>query len=339
MDLKKSIPVSSSEMAALQKKIRIFLEDGVPIKHRQISSYQVLNGGKQIRPILTILMAKLLGGSFGMILPAAAGIEVLHNYTLVIDDIIDRSTTRRGQKTTWAKFGSSYTLSALMNYSGALLDSASQSPEAGKIASVLANALKVVSQGEIDDILMETIPRLEPYEKIVGRPTQVSKKMYLQMIDRKTASLFEACSEAAAVVTRATRSQRLKVNKYAKNFGRSFQVADDVLDVFGDSNFGKKIGKDLEEGKRGNIVVLFALESLKKKDASKLLAILKNPSLTTSEINDGISLIRTTDARQRAIRMGQEFVKLAKGSLKTFPSGPYKRALEDLGDFSIFRDR
>ena len=177
----------------LDPKIKEVLDVDIDKKFWKIINYQIETGGKRHIPALTILSCLCCGGTKTEALYPAAGIEILHNLTLILDDIIDDSVLRRGKPTVWAKYGQSIALCITASYGSALLQAANCSSDPKKISELYAGALKkVMIEGEIMDILFEQSGRENEKYVIENRYKKVTLPDYLDMAGKKTGVLFQA---------------------------------------------------------------------------------------------------------------------------------------------------
>ncbi|HDZ54614.1 MAG TPA: isopentenyl-diphosphate Delta-isomerase [Candidatus Nealsonbacteria bacterium] len=316
------------------------LVSNVDKKFKKIVSYQISTGGKRLRPALAIISCKMLGGKLKDVLYPAASLEILHNMTLIVDDIIDNSNLRRGKPTTWAKFGKSIAECIGVNYSAAIFQTTGKSKKSALISELLAKTLKIVMGGEILDILFEKSGRENELYVVKNRYRKITEKDYFKMIGEKTASLFRTCCELGGIVAGAKKKETEALKKYGFNFGMAFQIQDDILDIFGkEKSFGKKVGKDIEERKGGNIVILLSLKELNTAGKNKLFKIIKKNRINKKDVKKAIQLIRETNSRQKAYRLGKKFVQKAKDSLDILPKNEWNTTLKKLADFILEREK
>lgn len=202
----------------------------------QIGQYIISAGGKRLRPIITILAGKALGYTEDPLFSLAAMVEFIHTSTLLHDDVVDESDLRRGRKTANNLFGNAaavlvgdflYTRAfQLMVGSGSL-----------RILEVMAEATNIIAEGEVMQLMN------------IGN-IDVTEEQYLQVIEYKTAKLFQAAAQVGAILAKATEQQELALKYYGTYLGSAFQIIDDVLDYAGDvETIGKNVGDDLAEGK------------------------------------------------------------------------------------------
>ena len=324
----------------IESPIKNILLAGIDKKFQKIISYQILTGGKRLRSALSIICCKMLGGKLKDILYPAAGLELLHNYTLIIDDIIDNSTLRRGKPTIWFKFGKSAAECVGIDYSAAIFQAAAKSKNPVFVSELLAKTLKTVVDGEFLDILFEQAEKSnEPYIT-ENRYQKITKRDYFDMIRKKTAILFQTSCELGGIAVSAKKEEIAALKNYGFNFGMAFQIQDDILDIFGEKkSFGKTIGKDIEEQKGGNIVTLLSLEELNLKDKKRFLKILKKKKMKRKDIKEAMKFIQKTNSHQKASLLGKQFAEKAKKSLESLPKNQWNEILRTLADFVLNREK
>ncbi len=320
--------------------IKKILCSNVNKETKKIINYQVEIGGKRLRPSLGILVCLACKGRIKDIVYPAAGLEILHENSLIIDDIIDHSLKRRGKPTCWKKFGRSVAECLSLDYSAAIFESVKHSEKPLLISAIFSKTIKVLIDGEILDILFEQSGRENERYITKHRYKKIDKKDYFRMIKGKTAALAMACCEIGAISASAAPKKIEALKKYGENLGIGFQIADDILDVFADERkFGKKIGKDIEERKLGNIVIYLALQELSLETKRELLSILRKKQIRDKDIKKAISIIKKTKAREKAIGLAETYIKKAKKNLKVLPQNKWTKILEELADFVITRDK
>ncbi len=320
--------------------IQELLESYTDKKFHELINYQISTGGKRFRPALTIISSKLFGGKIKNVLYPAAGLEILHNCTLIVDDIIDHSQLRRGKPTTWFKFGKSIAECMGLDYLAAALEGANRSKKPAVISEIFVKTLKTILNGEILDILFEQRGREEEPYIVKNRYHRITNQKYYEMIGKKTAVLAQSCCEVGGICAGASNKQLEALKNYGFNLGIAFQIRDDILDIFGEEKkFGKKIGKDIEERKLGNIVILSALNELSKSEKEKILKIIRKKEIKNKDIKEAIKLIKKTNSYQETCYLAENFVEKAKESLKLLPENKWNKMLENLADFVIQREK
>ena len=319
------------------EKLLVFNTDK---KFQPIIKYQASTGGKRLRPAMSIISCLMLGGELKGIIYPAAGLEILHNYSLIIDDMIDNSRLRRGKPTAWFKFGSSIAQCVGVYYAASVFLAANKSKKPTLISEVLARTIKTVFDGEILDILFERSGREDEPYVVKNRYREITEKDYFEMISKKTAVLFKASCEVGGICAGGRNKQLEALRKYGFHYGMTFQITDDILDIFGEEHkFQKKIGKDIEERKEGNAVILCALKELSPVDRKKLLGILRRGKISKGDIREAMELINKTNSREKAYNMAERFAKKAKDALAVLPQNKWNDILATLVDFTLKREK
>ncbi|MFQ6063891.1 MAG: polyprenyl synthetase family protein [Candidatus Bathyarchaeia archaeon] len=303
----------------------------------KIAEHQVVSGGKRARPAMTILCCEAVGGDIKVAIPAAAGIELIHNYTLIFDDVIDHSDLRRGYPTVRALYGDVMSFLVGMHYREAIFEAVRRSVRSRRIEMLLSWTIRRIIEGERLDVLFEQAGRDSEYiSRMMYR--DISEDDYLRMIEAKTAVLFEAACEAGGIVGGGKPTQIDALSRYGLSCGVAFQIQDDILDVVGETErLGKEAGKDIREHKLGNITVLYSLEELSKNSRDKLLMMLSSPELSDSQVSEAVEIVLSTNALKRAEETSREYIAKAKSGLKVLPESEAKSMLMSVADFVVER--
>jgi geranylgeranyl diphosphate synthase type I len=321
--------------------IKDILQKDVEDVNAELAFYQCSVGGKRLRPAMVILSGQVFGADVKDLLRPAASIEILHNSTLIIDDIIDHSETRRDQPTCWSKYGKSIAECASLTYTASVFGGLFDAKNSSKLIELYSRALKVIVDGEIKDILFERSGRDDEPYIVENRFKTITTDDYFKMINQKTAVLLEASCEAGAIVADATDEQVAWMGCYGFNLGMAFQIRDDILDIFGDEKeFGKKIGKDIIEKKMGNFVILTAIEKLSAGDKKALLEYLEGPKkITDDDVKVITSLIEKTDAKNVAEEIATSYIKAALDALNKMPQNEFNDTLAELAEYIVSRKK
>lgn len=289
---------------------------------RETSEHLLKAGGKRLRPAFVILSAKLFDYHREKVIPLAAAVELIHMASLVHDDVIDASSTRRGNVTVNAKWGD-----AIAIYSGnyllakALILVSKYASE--EIARLLADVCLRMCEGEIEQI------------ETSGKITQ-GLRVYLRRIKRKTALLFSVCCFTGALAGGAPLDLAYRLRRFGYYLGMAFQIADDVLDFEGTEKVcGKPVGSDLRQGII-TLPVYFALKSPETR--SRLVRILEKEDKRESEWEEAMSLVRRSGSLDLARLWGKMYAEKARRELVALPELPPRRLLAVLTDFVIKRD-
>src|SRR5450759_2702457 len=202
---------------AVEPVIKKLLTQGVEESTSDLVFYQCKLGGKRIRPALVVLSGQVFGGELEGLLYPAASVEILHNSTLIIDDIIDHSDVRRDQPTTWKKYGKSIAECVAFDYLAAVFAGISNVNNGAKLVDLYSKTLKVIIDGEIKDILFERSGREDEDFVVNNRYKTISKDDYFKMISQKTAVLLQACCKAGAIFANASDSQVEQMGDFGYN--------------------------------------------------------------------------------------------------------------------------
>lgn len=280
----------------------------------------IRSGGKRIRPKLIFIICKMLNYSGKDKINVAAAVEFIHNATLLHDDVLDESDARHGIETTNKIWGNK--LSILVG--DLLLTMAFRwLIECGNlnILSVLSEASNSLVNGEIKQ--MST--RFDP---------QTMRENYFYVIEKKTASLFSACCEAASILSGATDNEVAKLKDFGFNFGIAFQIIDDVLDyIANQSTSGKQTGKDFLDG-RATLPVIIAYEQGSREEQEFWQ---KSFSSNEHNFDQALHYITKHNAIELSIEKAKHYVNIAQNNISTFADSLYKNILIDFLNASIER--
>jgi len=321
--------------------IKELLTRDVEKQNAEIAFYQCSVGGKRIRPAMVVVSGQIFGGKTGDLIYPAASIEILHNATLITDDIIDHSFSRRDQPTTWNKYGKSIAECASLVYMASAFSGLSHAINSSKLIDLYAKTLKIIIDGEIKDILFERSGREDEDFVTKNRYKTITDKDYFEMIGQKTAILLETSCKTGAICADASEKQIETIGKFGFNLGMAFQIQDDILDIFGDEKeFGKKIGKDIIEKKMGNFVILSAIKRLKAADKKVILDLLEGlKEATDQDVAKVTALIEKTDAKKSAEIVANSYIQNALASLKQLPQNEHNETLSELAQYIIHRKK
>jgi octaprenyl-diphosphate synthase len=287
----------------------------------QVSEYIINSGGKRVRPLITLLVAKALKYSGKDHIQTAAIIEFIHTATLLHDDVVDESKRRRGQDTANIIFGNQ--ASVLIGdflYSRAFqmmvkLDEM-------KVLRVLADTTNTIATGEV----MQLINIHDP---------NIDEENYTQVIYRKTACLFEASGHAAAILANSDEKERLAMIEYGKQLGIAFQLIDDALDYSASSEIlGKNLGDDLAEGKP-TLPIIYAIKNSSQTEKNIIQKAIENGDLTKLSIIQEI--IKSTGAIKYTVMRAQQAADRAIKASSMLPESSYKEALISIANFAVQR--
>lgn len=299
------------------------------LQHTDGTLSQVLDhirqrGGKRMRPILTLLMAKNFGEVSLVTQNAAVGLELLHTASLVHDDVVDESQERRGQASVNASYNNKvavlvgdYILStALLRVAYTLND---------RIIQSLAELGRTLSKGEI----------LQLNNFIEGG---ISEEVYYTVIQQKTASLFATCAEIGAISAHASADEIASATEFGNAVGMIFQIRDDIFDYFDSKEIGKPTGNDMAEGKL-TLPAIYALHQTNDAEMMKIAKKVKNHSVNTEEIAQLVAFSKAHGGIEYAVEKMNEHHQNAQVFIEKHVKSPeISVALKAYLDYVIQRN-
>ena len=288
-----------------------------------------------MRAAIVLLSCEAAGGHADRALKPAAVIELIHNYSLVMDDLIDRGEIRRGRPTVRVVQGDSVALLVAMFYREVLDDLISECVATNHVRRISVRAMKEIIDGERLDLLFEQAGRKDPY-LIKNRISKPSFSLYLNMIGKKTAALFKAAGQIGGYAASASPTVVSALGSFGWKAGIAFQVMDDVLDICGDET-GKQRAKDIVEHKMGNAAVLVAMRFLSKKDGSELREILRSEKVSAKMVDRARKLVNETPAESVCHEIAGKYLSQAKNHLSVLRDTKSKSDLARLADLVIER--
>ena len=311
------------------------LSRGAPSEFRPALSYHFEVAGKRMRAAMVVLSCAAAGGRVERAIKPAAVVEMIHNYSLVMDDLIDRGEVRRGRPTVRVVMGDSIALLVAMFYREVLDDLIEDLPANRNVRKVAVKTMKEIIDGERLDLLLEQAGRTDPY-LIKNRISNPTFKTYLDMVGKKTASLFKAAGQIGAYAANAETRIVNALGTYGWKAGLAFQVMDDFLDICGEKT-GKQQAKDIIEHKLGNAAILIALRFLSRKDREELKKIVGSERVSTQMLKKARSMVNKTPAERECREIAMKYLEDAEASLSVLKPSPFKDALSDLADQVVAR--
>ncbi len=310
-----------SELELMNKILVDRLDSNVDLIS-QMSQYIINSGGKRIRPLLLLICAKATEYDGDYHYSMAVVIELIHTATLLHDDVVDQSATRRGQETANELWGNAPSvLVGDFLYSRAF--EIMVEPNSMEIMRILSKATNQISEGEVLQLLNI-------------KNANVTQAEYFKVIERKTACLFKAACEIAGILSSADQKVINAMGSFGMHLGNAFQIIDDTLDYESDSNIiGKEIGDDLSEGKV-TLPMIYALEKTKKVENKILKDAIKNAD--ASHIDQIVEILLNVDAFQYSRDIAKIESNMALEYIDYLPDSKYKTALKLLCELSLERN-
>lgn len=313
--------LTAADMQAVDQVIRTRLHSDV-VLIRQVAEYIISAGGKRLRPVMTLLAGRAMGYDGPHLHTLAAMIEFIHTATLLHDDVVDESDMRRGRETANAMFGNAasvlvgdflYTRAFQMMVSSGNM----------RILEVMADATNIIAEGEVLQLLN------------IG-DTDLSEAQYLQVIQYKTAKLFEAATRVGALISAATPEQEQALADYGMHLGTAFQIIDDVLDYSGDAaTIGKSLGDDLAEGKV-TLPLIYTMRNGSAEAAQTVREALQ--ACNRERFTDVMNAVQSCGALDYARQQAEQAAERAVQALAQLPDSDYKQAMAELALLSVQRN-
>ena len=312
-----------SKLDEVTLRIKYKLSSEINLIHK-MTEYHVKSGGKRISPLLTLASAKLCGYENGnRDTNLAACIELIHNATLLHDDVIDNSKLRRGVKTANSIWGNQssilvgdYLFSRCFEM---MVEDGSQ-----EILKLLSSTSSRIAQGEV--------LQLEHKGEV-----DLLEETYFNIINMKTAALFAAAAKVGACLGNKNKKEKDALESYGKNLGLAFQIADDALDYFSTKTiFGKEIGKDFYEGKT-TMPLIIIFQRANNEERNFLKEIFKKNSRNEDDFSETLALINKYKAVEASFKRAEHFVNVSYDSLGIFQYSEEKKILQNLTEFSLNR--
>lgn len=301
---------------------------GNPHELYSAASHLIVSGGKRLRPYMVMKSCEMLGGKTKNAINAASAIEMVHNFTLVHDDIMDNDEMRHGVTTVHKKFGMPIAILAgdvLFSKAYQVVSSTNlPSNSVIELVSRLAKSCVDVCEGQLLDISMANSEKIP------------SQSQYIKMIEKKTAALFEVSCAMGAICANAKRKDVSNLSSFGKNLGIAFQITDDLIGVLGDPKITKKpVGNDLREGKK-SLPILLAINRAKGENKEIILKTFSNSFATQDDIEKALKIIRRLKIEKTVRHQAQSYAQRAKKSLQSY-SGSAKKDLLVLLSFVVKR--
>lgn len=321
MDINSIQAMTADDMQAVNNLMYEQLKSDVALVN-QLGLYIVNSGGKRIRPMLSLLAARALGYEGQMHIRLAAIVEFIHTATLLHDDVVDESLLRRGNPTANAEFGNA--ASVLV---GDFIYTRAFQLMVGfnkmQIMEVFADATNVIAEGEVLQLMNCNDP-------------DTTEQSYMQVIYSKTAKLFEAATQLAAIMTEQDQQTERNMQLYGMHLGTAFQLIDDVLDYSANqAELGKSIGDDLAEGKP-TLPLILAMKNGTAEQAELIRAAIEKRE-ERDYLADVMAILTQTNALALTVERAKEEANKAIEYLADIPESVYKQALISLARLSVER--
>jgi geranylgeranyl pyrophosphate synthase len=312
------------DLAKVEGQIKSVTKVDSPVL-AELLEHSLKEGGKRIRPVLTLLSAKFYDYNLDLLLPMATSVELMHTATLVHDDAIDDSAVRRGRPTVNSLWGEDRAV-LLGDYLFARAGEFAALTGNLRVIRLFAQTLQIISSGEID----QTFDAFK---------LEQSRERYFKRIASKTASLFSLATESGAILSQAPEEQVKVLREYGYNLGIAFQIVDDTLDFVGtEEEMGKPVGSDLAQG----TLTLPAMLSLERyPDENPVTELFRNRDMAEGDkkkkIKEAIEMVAEPQIIKQCYEVASDYCDEACRHLVKLPDNPSRQALKDIAALVLSR--
>ena len=290
----------------------------------EIAHHLIDSGGKRFRPLLLLICARLCGYHGEDRFPMATVMEYIHTATLLHDDVIDEAVIRRGKDSANKVFGNSVSILVgdFLCFKAFMLMSATRNNDIFMLVSQMGN---IMSEGEV-------------FQLTKCGDVHMTEAEYLSIIEKKTAVLISAACAVGAILGKATKEKIEALAVFGMNAGMAFQITDDVLDYTArGGDFGKLIGKDLEEGKI-TLPLIFALQQSNAEERNIIQEIIRRKKGSQKAAREITRLIQKYQATESSLKVATGYINEAKAQLDVFDESPEKDHLLTVADYILARN-
>ncbi len=289
----------------------------------EVAHHLIDSGGKRFRPLLHLISSRLCGYSGEFRFPLAASIEFIHTASLLHDDVIDEALIRRGRTSAnnvWGNAASVLVGDFLYSKAFKLLS------EIGdiQIVQLMSRMTNIMSEGEV-------------FQLMKCGDTSLTEAEYLSIVEKKTAVLISAACASGAVLGGASKIQIEALEQYGYKIGMAFQITDDTLDYMArEEDFGKSIGKDLEEGKM-TLPLIYTLAKCTRPERDKIKTTIEQKTFSSEAVKDIFALIQKSGGIDYSLARAEQFIAEARAGLNVFAESPEKQHLLAVADYILSR--
>jgi len=309
-----------ADLARVEERLKSRCKVGSPYLSELLEYSLRANGGKRLRPMLTLLSGKFYHYNLDLLLPMATAVEIMHTATLIHDDAIDKSAVRRGRTTVYKLWGEEKAV-LLGDYLFAEAGSLTASTQNLRAIKLFAETLKAISSGELN-------------QSFNAFNLKQSRADYIQRVVQKTAALFVLSTESGAALSQSPEEAIQVLVEYGYNLGIAFQIVDDVLDfVATEKELGKPVGADLVQG----TLTLPAMFLLEKYPGNNPVREWFEKRDNPEDIRRAIEMVRDSSIPKECYQVAAEYSARACRNLNQLPPNPAREILLNLADYLLNR--
>jgi geranylgeranyl diphosphate synthase type I len=327
MDLKNEF---KKRVEIFDVELKKYLENGNPEILYNAARHLPMAGGKRLRPVISMLSCEAVSGNIQQVMPLAISLELIHNFTLVHDDIMDKSKLRRNQTTVHLEYGEPTAIIAgdlLFTKAFEVIHKYPGDPSIfKKLEAGLVTSIREVCEGQQLDMEFE-------------KRQNVTENEYLEMINKKTSALFKIAAENGAIAGGGTIEEVNALGAYGESLGLAFQIRDDYLDISSNEEIlGKDIGNDIRNGKK-TLIAVHSLNNSNDFEKKFLYDIFGNIEASEEDIRKVYDLFNSLGSVEYARDTAFKYSIKAKESLKVLKDSNAKNVLNELAEYSIKREK
>lgn len=322
MDLSDIFSLYQDEMHQVEAHLDRYMTSDVKLIP-EVAHHLIDSGGKRLRPLLHLICARLCGCAGPHRFPLAASIEFIHTASLLHDDVIDEALIRRGKTSAnhlWGNAASVLVGDFLYSKAFSLLSDIGDI----RVSQLMSKMTNVMSEGEV-------------FQLMKCGDTSLTEQEYLSIVEKKTAVLISSACESGAVLGGAAEAQARALGQYGYNIGMAFQITDDTLDYMArEEDFGKSIGKDLEEGKM-TLPLIYTLSHCPPARCEKIKTAIEKKDLPSEAIRNIFEVIQQSGGIDYSLMRAEQFITQARNSLDVFSASPEKEHLTAVAGYILSR--
>jgi octaprenyl-diphosphate synthase len=313
-----------NDLDEIENKIREFTHSPNPLI-KEISKYLFKKPGKKIRPAILTLCAKLCNYTGTEHILMGTLVEMIHTASLIHDDIIDDSDKRRGKDTIHTRWGPNITV-LLGDYLYINTIGTSLNTKHLEITKILLKASSKMIEGEMN-------------EYYLSGDLTITEEDYLDILNKKTASLYSACSQIGGKLANADKKHIAMLREFGTYFGMSFQLIDDLLDYSGNpESLGKPILSDLREG-RITLPLIYTFNNDGHENRNLISELFNQKNFSQYSLKNIIDIVKSNGALDYTFQKANEFSTLARNILNDFPESDYRKSLFRISDYILHRNK
>lgn len=312
----------AQDLVRVNELLQVQLASTVPLIP-QLAGHLISSGGKRLRPMLTLVAARLCRYEGAHHVRLAACVEFLHTATLLHDDVVDESALRRGAQTAnriWGNQASVLVGDFLLSRAFLLMVEVGSLP----VLQILSDTARIIAEGEV-------------LQLVSSHDCETNEKTYLDIVSAKTAALFAAASRIGAVIAERPAEEEAALETYGRNIGIAYQLIDDALDYSAiHHKFGKALGDDFHEGKV-TLPVVLAYRRGSDEERAFWRRALDPARRVEGDLANAINLLQRHGAIRETVERARDYVRTAEDTLSVFPDNPERRGLIELARFCVER--